>query len=396
MRKIFSKIAPFIVLLTAWFIAMKSEGMGIAMRSLLGVLPYVFALLSIVLSIWFQNSNYFFYSCFILVAYMFMSATSDKSPVIIEITKNLSVFLPVNALWLNFSQERGITSSYGRNKAIVISAQMIWLLIIAIGKSKISASEAADQAVINLKVPAIALFILCIFVLFMDYLLRSRYSSLIYVAILCTSFITLHFAHRPVIVAVFTTASFVIILMALLEISYSLAFYDSLTGVLSRRALEQELLKLGNRYCIAIIDIDHFKHINDNFGHDVGDEVLKMIAAVLCQEAGKSKVFRYGGEEFVVLFTGMSYNNVVNELDKIRRTIAQRSFILRDKNRPREKPKTVFRNVSNSDKSSINITVSIGVAQKNSQLKTPYAVIKKADEALYKSKNSGRNCITKA
>ena len=395
MGRIFSKAAPFIVLLTAWYISMKSEGMSIAMRSLLSILPYVFALLTIILSIWFQNGNYFYFSCFILASYIFLAALSDKPAAIIEVTRILSLFLPVNALWLNFSQERGIASSYGRNKAIIIVAQIIWLLTVAIGKSKTVLPETTAQAVINLKAPAIALFILCIFVLFMDYFLKLNYSSLVYIAILFSNFIMLHFAHKPVIVSVFTSAAFVVILISLLEISYSLAFYDPLTGVLSRRALEKELLKLGSKYCIAMIDIDHFKHINDCFGHDVGDEVLKMVASVLYQKAGKFKVFRYGGEEFVVLFAGMSYNNVVPELENIRKAIAQRAFIIRDKNRPKEKPKKVSGNVSKLGKS-INITVSIGVAQKNSQLKTPYDVIKKADEALYKSKNSGRNCITKA
>jgi len=177
------------------------------------------------------------------------------------------------------------------------------------------------------------------------------------------------------------------------DVSYSLAFYDTLTGVLSRRALEQELLKLGNRkYAIAMVDLDYFKKVNDSYGHDIGDEVLKMVASVLNKTLIKAKVFRYGGEEFVVLFIGKSYNEIMPQLERTRRAIERRPFIVRSDNRPIEKPDKINKYVKGKGK--INITVSIGLAQRTDLIKTGYDVIKKADEALYKSKNGGRNCIT--
>jgi diguanylate cyclase (GGDEF)-like protein len=141
-----------------------------------------------------------------------------------------------------------------------------------------------------------------------------------------------------------------------------------------------------------MVDLDFFKKINDCYGHDIGDEVLKMVASILNKTLSKAKVFRYGGEEFVVLFTGKGYNEVMNQLERARRAIERRPFIVRSDNRPKEKPEKITNH--SKGKGKINITVSIGLAQKTDILKTGYEVIKKADEALYKSKNSGRNCIT--
>lgn len=97
---------------------------------------------------------------------------------------------------------------------------------------------------------------------------------------------------------------FLIFIIALFEASYSLAFHDTLTGVLSRRAMEQEILRLGNKYTVAMVDIDHFKRVNDTYGHQIGDDVLKMIASLINKNIQSGKVFRYGGEEFAIIFPG--------------------------------------------------------------------------------------------
>jgi diguanylate cyclase (GGDEF)-like protein len=307
----------------------------------------------------------------------------------------VSILLPINAVWLGFSKERGIVSTYGRNKALIILAQIIWIFINMMGKSSVPVTAGLDQAFIGLKAPALVFYILSIFVLLLSYILKNQYINLVFVAVLLTSIISLYFAHRPTLNAIFISAIFTIFVVAILDISYSLAFYDALTGVLSRRALEQELLKLRNRYSIAMIDLDHFKHINDKFGHDVGDEVLKMVASLLIKTAGHSKVFRYGGEEFVVLFSGVGYNEIIPQLEKMRKAVERRPFILRSDERPKQKAEKVKTIVSRG-REAVNVTVSIGVAQKTDLLKTCNDVIRKADEALYKSKNGGRNCVTKS
>lgn len=394
MRRVVTAIAPFIVLLIAWAIAAQVELSNDAVQSLVRLLPFIIAIFALFMSLWYQNSNSFYLVVFILISHIIINIAVAKPPMLLEAVTFISILLPINAIWLGFSKERGIFSTYGRNKAIIVLGELIWIFINVIGKSSTEVTYAITEVVITVKIPAVILFVLAMGVLLASFILKNQAMSLTFVAVLLTAFISLHFAHRPLVLAVFITALFSIIVIALFDVSYSLAFRDTLTGILSRRALEQELLKLGNKYAIAIADLDHFKHINDNFGHDVGDEVLKMVASILENYSGRAKVFRYGGEEFVILFSGMNYNEIIPQLERIRKAVERRPFVLRSENRPKEKPEKVSNN-SSKGRGSISVTVSIGVAQKNELLKTCQDVIRKADEALYKSKNGGRNCVTK-
>jgi diguanylate cyclase (GGDEF)-like protein len=177
-----------------------------------------------------------------------------------------------------------------------------------------------------------------------------------------------------------------------MEASYSMAFRDTLTGILSRRALDQELLKLGNQYAIAMVDIDHFKKINDQHGHDIGDDVLRMVASILETSAHNCKVFRYGGEEFTVLFPGKKTNEILSVLERMRTNVERKAFFLRAPDRPAKKPQTISKT---QPKGSIHVTVSIGAAHSSSQVSQAYDVLKKADTALLQAKSSGRNRVAR-
>ncbi|MCX7773480.1 MAG: GGDEF domain-containing protein [Clostridia bacterium] len=395
MRKVLNVMAPFIVLLIAWATATQAESFSDTLQSVLKVLPYVIAILALFMSVWYQNSNSFYLVSFILLTYILIVVAAPKPAMLNEIVTATSILLPLNCIMLGFSKERGVVSSYGMNKAIIVMGEIIWVFINMMGKASLTVPENTGPVMaISLKAPAIVLFVIAICLLLASYILRNQYMNFIFVAVLLASFISLHFANRTIIFTLFTTAIFLIIVIALFDVSYSLAFYDTLTGVLSRRALEQELLKLGNRYSIAMVDIDHFKQINDQFGHDIGDEVLRMVASILDRSSGKGKVFRYGGEEFAILFSNISSNEALPQLERIRKVIERRPFVLRSDNRPPNKPEK-GKAVQSKGKGLVNVTVSIGVSQKTELLKTSYDVIRKADEALYKSKHSGRNCVTK-
>ncbi len=393
MRKVVGVLAPIVVILVAWALAVKVEFSSEATQSLIKVIPYVIALLAIFMSVWYQNSNSFYLVCFVLISFIFISISQGHMPMLVEAVTMLSILFPLNIIWLSFSKERGIFSNYGINKAIIVSAQLLWVFINIKIKSSTPVTQGISKFYIGIKVPAVVIYILVVGLMLSCYLLKNRYMDLIYVSVLITSIISFYFSNRILLVAIFTSAIFVIVVIAMFDVSYSLAFYDPLTGVLSRRALEQELLKLGNRkYAIAMVDLDFFKKVNDSYGHDIGDEVLKMVASILNRTLSKAKVFRYGGEEFIVIFTGKSYNDTTTQLERTRRTIERRPFIVRSDNRPIEKSDKATK--YSKGKGKINITVSIGLAQKTDLLKTGYDVIKKADEALYNSKNGGRNCIT--
>jgi len=112
-----------------------------------------------------------------------------------------------------------------------------------------------------------------------------------------------------------------ILIVAVVEASYHMAYQDSLTGLPARRALNEALLRLGGDYTVAMLDVDHFKRINDHHGHDVGDQVLKMIAAKLAQVSGGGKAYRYGGEEFAVIFAGRGAEECLSDLEALRQTV---------------------------------------------------------------------------
>jgi diguanylate cyclase (GGDEF)-like protein len=194
------------------------------------------------------------------------------------------------------------------------------------------------------------------------------------------------------------SAALIVVLVNIIRGSFHMAYRDELTGLPARRALKEQLLKLGRRYSIAMLDVDHFKKFNDRYGHDVGDQVLQMVGTHLARAGGGSKAFRYGGEEFTLVFAGKEAEAVVPCLERLRQEIADTAFIVRDKRRPRKKPgKPVkaAKKKSGKEKKRVQITISIGVSDSSGPEKSPAEVIKAADKALYRAKRKGRNRVAK-
>lgn len=181
-----------------------------------------------------------------------------------------------------------------------------------------------------------------------------------------------------------------ILVTAVLETSYGMAFRDELTGLPARRALNEALLKVGRRYTLAMVDVDHFKKVNDRFGHDIGDQVLKMVAGRLSRVSGGGQAFRYGGEEFTVLFAGKGSEDALPHLEALREAIADSGFTIRHRSRPKTTPKAPPKKVGDRR---LSVTVSIGVADRQGDLGQPAEVIKAADQALYRAKQTGRNRV---
>jgi len=182
--------------------------------------------------------------------------------------------------------------------------------------------------------------------------------------------------------------------VALLEESHRLAFRDPLTGLAGRRALEERMRGLGSRYAIAMVDVDHFKKFNDTHGHDVGDQVLKLVGARLAEVGGGGTAFRYGGEEFSVLFPRSDLDEVLPHLEKIRASIESYRMAVRAPDRPKSVEDGLKRRAGSSAASHLSVTVSIGASAPKGGLKTPAQVIRAADEALYRAKQGGRNRVS--
>ncbi len=172
------------------------------------------------------------------------------------------------------------------------------------------------------------------------------------------------------------------------ELLESLSLTDPLTGVLNRRALDQALPHLlkqvGPRFgearyrylCLLMMDVDHFKQVNDTYGHYIGDCVLKAIAGRLQNQLRPSSLlYRYGGEEFVCITPGLTPSRSYRYADFLRRVIS---------NHP----------IAVSPKRSLPITISIGgiVITEDHRLE-PEAALQQADQALYQAKEAGRNRV---
>jgi GGDEF domain-containing protein len=184
-----------------------------------------------------------------------------------------------------------------------------------------------------------------------------------------------------------------IIVGSVIHETFYMAFRDELTGIPGRRALNERLSRLGNQYVIAMADVDHFKKFNDTHGHDVGDQVLKLVASKMRKVSGGGSAYRYGGEEFTLLFPGKTLKECLPHLEAVRRSIEEYPLRIRDKQtRPQDDESGRERRGSVEAKTAF-ITVSMGVAERGVAARLPEEVIKCADQALYKAKGAGRNNV---
>lgn len=166
------------------------------------------------------------------------------------------------------------------------------------------------------------------------------------------------------------------------ENSISLALTDSLTGLYNRRYIDAHLRKLAERFAaegrgfsVMLFDIDHFKHINDAFGHDAGDSVLVHIAKLLQRNFRNIDLIgRYGGEEFLAVINGDDPEMVLRAAERVRRAIAEAPVQL-----------------SEAADSPMTISASVGVSVSAQGDVGWQAIVKRADQALYAAKAAGRN-----
>jgi diguanylate cyclase (GGDEF)-like protein/PAS domain S-box-containing protein len=157
----------------------------------------------------------------------------------------------------------------------------------------------------------------------------------------------------------------------------TLAYRDALTGLANRKSLDRklhELIQEGRPYQAAVVDLDHFKGINDRWGHDGGDTVLRAVAEIIRKTMRPSDVIaRYGGEEFVIIMEDTGDQNGANALERLRQAISDHP-------------------VRVGEEQFIQVTASIGVTGSQPE-DAPGQAFSRADRALYKAKASGRNMV---
>lgn len=314
----------------------------------------------------------------------------------------ISVILPINLLWLAFSAERHLLSVASAIRVIVLAGQggLIWLAyhfyltpswaILRMDPFGHPLFNFIPQLPVGTMLPfAIASFATTFLVLLLTLLWRPTMERGAQVWMLVSVFLAQLTTGDEALFYSATAA--LILIVALLEASHSMAFRDELTGLGSRRSLNEYLQRLSGCYTLAMVDIDHFKRVNDSYGHDTGDQVLKMVAGCLDKVNGGGKAFRYGGEEFTIVFAGKQRDDALPHLESLRITISRSLFTLRNKPRPKKKPKKPTSR--RSKEQTLNVTVSIGVAEHLERKQSSDQVVKQADNALYRAKHGGRNQI---
>ena len=192
-----------------------------------------------------------------------------------------------------------------------------------------------------------------------------------------------HLQQLPLVTALLASAAFLLLLIHALQDAWQLAYVDELTGLPGRRALQERLQRSLGIYALAMVDVDHFKQFNDQYGHDVGDEVLRMIAAKINQVAGGGKAYRYGGEEFVVLVMESNPDEILLEAKRVNQAVI-------DANIPHQSSATS--NIVTVSVGATSLQIDSSFASLNvDEIKN--AIIESADQALYQSKNNGRNQV---
>lgn len=209
---------------------------------------------------------------------------------------------------------------------------------------------------------------------------------------LAASFIGLHGTRLGWEPTNFFATAGLILAVALVEDSYNMTYYDELTGVRGRHAFNEALLTLGNRYVVAMADIDRFKQVNDLHGRDVGDQMLRMVATKIAEVSGGGKAFRYGGGAFAVLFPGKSVEETLPHLERLREAVEAGRFLLSGRGRLRLKQDQPSSEGRTLDKE-LSVTISLGAAPRNEKRAKPDLVIKAAERALLRAKRGGRNQV---
>jgi diguanylate cyclase (GGDEF)-like protein len=403
MKAVLSFFLPGGMLLLASLILVHLHGVQANLDTIVQIYPCVTYLVAIVFGWRFNRSALVFAVAAIVLTHwclMHFGVTLPVGDIYWRVAFiSAALLLPLNMLVLSLVSERGIFTPRGMARLAFIMIQPFLAGIIA-ARNPERYVELLGYEILPWKflhvlrmpqIPAMACLVSLAVITLMYIRNRSAKESgffwgtgVIFIALACAD-------NRLQMGFYFATASF-ILLVSVIEVSHAMAFRDELTGLPARRALKEDLLKLGSEYCLAMLDIDHFKKFNDKHGHDVGDQVLRMVASRLAQVTGGGKAFRYGGEEFTVIFSGRHADDALVHLEDLRKEVAHAEFTIRSRMRPKRKPKTSRRRKSAHPR--VSVTISIGAAWPNVCTKTPSDVLKDADKALYRAKKQGRNRVS--
>ncbi len=393
LRKLYIFLTPGAALLAAYFFTSNFSRLPPYVQENISYLPWVIFGAGLFLSSHFNRSRPFFVLLMFVLVYWSMDSIPSQ-----RLFNLVCQLLPLNMTIFCFMREKGILTGSGRLRIGFIALQTaLATLYLKWEPSTLHAAALPEPgwngAAPYLVVPLSAWPLAGISLLLTGARAFTRqapvetgiFGALAAVALAFTG------VGKPLISAAFIASGGLIVTLGVLRDSYNMAFRDELTGLPSRRALNEEMAGFGRRYVVAMLDVDHFKRVNDSYGHDVGDQVLKMVAGRIRSIVPEGKPYRYGGEEFTVVFTRKTGEDVIPRLENLRRAVADYRLWIRSEDRPVTSREGKKLRAGGSGRTHVSVTLSIGVAERNEELRTAEDVLKAADHALYRAKNKGRN-----
>jgi GGDEF domain-containing protein len=326
----------------------------------------------------------------------------------------VGLLLPLNFVLLSFQLEKGFSFSSVAPPALLLFVESVIVAVLCRPESSATAVRSVHHALSPAPLPFATLltFAAAVVILLMRFLLFHKPAESGLLWALAASLLALRFGGVGRIPTAYFAAAAFILAGAVVETSYLLAYHDELTTLPSRRAFHDALHRLEPPYSIAMVDIDHFKRCNDTYGHDTGDQVLRLVASRLARVSGGGQAYRCGGEEFAILFPGKTTADILDHLEKLRADIESATLHLRGPDRRQEargpdrrnqrargrgQTGHAIRQLSQTTGShELSVTASIGVATSKRGNGSAEEIIQAADKALYRAKAGGRNRIETA
>lgn len=402
-RALYSFFLPGGLLFLAAVILLQMGVLDQALPDIAGVYPYVIFVAAVLLGVSFNRSRIVFVILVLALADRFLlyfAANSEASTGGGSVLYNaVSLLLPLNLIAFFLLKEQSLWTRSGLKRLALVLLQGLGVALLyqyhEAGVGAFLERSFFNWSLLDLlhiSQPSLFIFVLAFLFFLTRYVQNRGPIERAFAWIVVLSFAALvGNSIGPLSTFYFSTAGLILVISAV-ESFYILGFRDELTGLPSRRALNELLRALGTGYVVAMVDIDSFKKINDRYGHDVGDQVLRMIAAKLENVAGGGKAFRYGGEEFTIVFPGKFMHETIPHLQTLKKIIKESEFILRSPKRPQAKPDKPTEEKRAWKK--VLITVSMGVSERSDRGINPQQVVKAADEALFYAKKAGRNRIS--
>lgn len=368
--------------LAIWFMpgmATWAEGL----RSLLLFLPFILPGLGIFISVYLNRLQpiMIFASLLLLnVGMTFFAPPADVAFTSTELFSVLTVLWPLTLLlWLLFP-EKGLQSQYYVLLQLSLLVGIVYAVYWLINAWPLPywrfLLAPSGYSVIHLPWVAMVITLAVFFTLLFRYAFLNPIKVLDLAAVFVLMVVAygLNGSEQTSVLAWMIAMAAGMVLLSMVFDAHQMAYIDPLTGLEGRRALLESFVGLGRKYTIAMVDIDHFKKVNDVYGHDVGDRVLQMVAQALAL-LSTAQVYRYGGEAFALVFKGQTPTQAYPFLDEVRQSIATQVLSVPLKGK----------------KEAVSVTISGGMATRTAGCKQPKAVMKCADQALYQAKSEGRN-----